>query len=65
MRLFLLIFFLLYGGLHYYLFVKANAALALGTLSNLFLILIMLFWKRQPTVTVYPQQILFRLWKIY
>jgi len=42
MRVFLLVFFLLYGGLHYYLFVKANAALALGTLSSLFLILVML-----------------------
>jgi hypothetical protein len=48
MRLFLLTFFLLYGGLHYYLFVKANAALALGTLSSLFLILVMLFMVFAP-----------------
>ena len=48
MRVFLLVFFLLYGGLHYYLFVKANAALALGTLSSLFLILVMLFMVFAP-----------------
>jgi len=48
MRLFLLTFFLLYGGMHYYLFVKANAALALGTLSSLFLILVMLFMVFAP-----------------
>ena len=48
MRVFLLVFFLLYGGLHYYLFVKANAALALGTLSGLFLILVMLFMVFAP-----------------
>jgi predicted MPP superfamily phosphohydrolase len=41
MRLFLLIFFLLYGGLHYYLFVKASAALALGEISSILLILLM------------------------
>jgi predicted MPP superfamily phosphohydrolase len=48
MRFFLLTFFLLYGGLHYYLFVKANAALALGTLSCLLLILVMLFMVFAP-----------------
>ena len=48
MRLFLLTFFLLYGGLHYYLFVKANAALALGTLSSFFLILVALFMVFAP-----------------
>ena len=41
MSLFLLTFFSLYGGLHYYLFVKANAALALETLPSISLILIM------------------------
>lgn len=50
MSLFLLTFFLLYGGLHYYLFVKANAALALGTLSSLFVILVMLFMVFAPLV---------------
>ncbi len=48
MSLFLLTFFLLYGGLHYYLFVKANAALALGTLSSIFLILVMLLMVFAP-----------------
>jgi uncharacterized protein len=48
MRVFLLVFFLLYGGLHCYLFVKANAALALGTLPILFLILVLLFMVLAP-----------------
>lgn len=53
MRLFLLTFFLLYGGLHYYLFVKANAALALGTLSSLILILVMLFMVFAPCLFMF------------
>ena len=50
MSLFLLTFFLLYGGLHYYLFVKANAALALGTLPSIFLILIMVLMVFAPLI---------------
>jgi hypothetical protein len=50
MRLFLLIFFLLYGGLHYYLFVKARAPLALGTMSGIFLILVMLLMVSTPLI---------------
>jgi predicted MPP superfamily phosphohydrolase len=48
MRLFLLIFFLLYGGLHYYLFVKASAVLALGAMSSIFLVLLMLLMVFAP-----------------
>jgi len=50
MSLFLLVFFLLYGGLHYYLFVKASAALALGTMSSIFLILVMLLMVFAPLI---------------
>jgi predicted MPP superfamily phosphohydrolase len=50
MRLFLLIFFLLYGGLHYYLFLKASATLALGTMSSILLILVMLFMVFTPLI---------------
>jgi len=50
MRLFLLIFFLLYGGLHYYLFLKASATLALGTMSSILLILVLLLMVFTPLI---------------
>ncbi|MGD0625198.1 MAG: hypothetical protein ABSB32_10820, partial [Thermodesulfobacteriota bacterium] len=50
MRLFLLIFFLLYGGLHYYLFLKASATLALGTMSSILLIFVLLLMVFTPLI---------------
>jgi len=46
--LFLLTFFLLYGGLHAYLFVKAQAALALSGTSAILLILFLLLMVLSP-----------------
>ncbi|MFO0754040.1 MAG: metallophosphoesterase [Thermodesulfovibrionales bacterium] len=51
MTLFLLVFFSLYGGLHWYAFVKARAALALGAGASLFLALFMAFMTAAPLLT--------------
>ncbi len=48
MTLFLLTFLVLYGGLHYYLFLKAHAALALGGMGLVLLILFLLLMVFSP-----------------
>jgi hypothetical protein len=50
MILFLLIFFLLYGGLHYYIFRKAKAAFAFGTWPGMFLLFFMLIMILAPLI---------------
>jgi hypothetical protein len=51
MILFLLIFLLLYGGLHYYIFQKSRAAFVLSTWFIIFLILFMLIMICAPLIT--------------
>lgn len=48
MRLFLAVFFLVYGALHLYAYLKARAALGFGTKTGLYLILFMLFMILAP-----------------
>ncbi len=48
MSLFFLIFFLLYGGLHAYLFVKAKAAFSFGTWSSIGILLFLLLMLFAP-----------------
>ncbi len=50
MVLFLLIFFLLYGGMHLYAFVKAKSALSFGTLTGLYLSVFMLIMTLAPII---------------
>jgi predicted MPP superfamily phosphohydrolase len=50
MVLFLLTFFLLYGGLHSYLFVKISAAVALGGAFKIFLVLFLLVMVFAPLI---------------
>ncbi len=56
MRLFLLTFFLLYGALHAYAFLKAKAALALGTAASMFLILFFLVMILAPLIVYYLEK---------
>ncbi len=50
MSLFLLTFFLLYGGMHLYAFLKARAAFAFGTETSIYLILFMLLMVFAPFI---------------
>lgn len=50
MRLFLLVFFLLYGALHLYAFLKARAALAFGTKTGVYLALFMAIMVLAPVI---------------
>ncbi len=50
MYLFFIIFFLLYGGMHLYAFLKARAGLALGTTASGFLIFFMLLMTFTPFI---------------
>jgi uncharacterized protein len=50
MTLFLLTFFLLYGGMHLYAFLKAKAAFAFGTAAGIFIALFMLIMLFAPFV---------------
>ncbi len=52
MGLFLLTFFLLYGGLHYYIFTKVWSAFLMGTWAALLLVLFLLLMVTAP-ITVY------------
>ncbi|MBZ0155531.1 MAG: metallophosphoesterase [Alphaproteobacteria bacterium] len=51
MRLFLFVFFTLYGGLHVYAFIRARAAFAFGTGISLLLALFMAFMTAAPVLT--------------
>lgn len=50
MSLFLLTFFLIYGSVHFYAFMKAKAALAFGTAAGISLILFMLLMVLAPII---------------
>lgn len=50
MALFLLIFFLLYGGMHLYVLVKAKSALSFGTLTDFYLYAFMLIMTLAPLI---------------
>ena len=50
MSLFFIIFFLIYGGMHLYAFLKAKTGLALGTTVSRFLIFFMLFMTFTPFI---------------
>jgi predicted MPP superfamily phosphohydrolase len=50
MALFLLIFFLLYGGIHLYVLVKAKSALSFGTLTDFYLYAFMLIMTLAPLI---------------
>lgn len=57
MRLFLLIFFLVYGSIHLYAFLKARAAFAFGSSVGLFLALFMLFMVLAPVIVRYSERL--------
>lgn len=57
MNLFLLVFFLLYSGLHLYAFLKARATLAFGTLTSVFIIVFMLAMIAAPMIIHYLEKI--------
>jgi predicted MPP superfamily phosphohydrolase len=56
MRLFLLSFFLIYGSIHIYAFMKAKAALAFGPVSAISLILFMLVMVLAPVIVYYSER---------
>ena len=56
MRLFFLTFFLTYGGMHLYAFLKAKAALAFGSTAGISLALFMLLMILAPVIVRYSEQ---------
>lgn len=56
MTLFLLTFFLLYGSLHLYAFLKARAAFAFGTLTSIFIIGFMLIMIIAPIIVRFSEK---------
>lgn len=56
MRLFLLTFFLIYGGMHLYSFLKAKAALAFGFTAGISLSLFMLLMVLAPVIVRYSER---------
>lgn len=61
MRLFLLAFFIIYGGMHLYAFLKAKAAFAFGAVTGLSLILFMLMMVLAPVIVRYSERLGFEL----
>lgn len=61
MRLFLLAFFLIYGSMHLYAFLKAKAALAFGASTAISLILFMLIMILAPVIVRYSERFGFEL----
>ena len=61
MRLFLLTFFIIYGGMHLYAFLKAKAAFAFGAVTGLSLILFMLMMVLAPVIVRYSERLGFEL----
>ena len=57
MFLFLTIFFLLYGGIHLYVFLKAKAAFAFGTSAGISLILFMLTMVFAPLIVWFTEKL--------
>lgn len=56
MRLFLLAFFLIYGSIHLYAFLKARAALAFGASTGILLLLFMLTMILAPVIVRYSER---------
>lgn len=56
MRLFLLTFFLVYGGIHLYVFLKAKTTLDLGSWTSISLALFMLFMILAPVIVRYSER---------
>jgi predicted MPP superfamily phosphohydrolase len=56
MRLFLLTFFLIYGGMHLYAFLKARAAFAFGTQTAMFLMLFMVLMVVAPVLVRFSEK---------
>ncbi len=61
MRLFLVTFFLVYGGIHLYAFLKAKAALAFGSAAGILLALFMLLMVLAPVIVRYSERFGFEL----
>jgi len=61
MRLFLLTFFFVYGGMHLYAFLKAKAALAFGSAAGISLALFMLLMVLAPVIVRYSERFGFEL----
>lgn len=61
MRLFLLAFFLIYGSMHLYAFLKARAALAFSASAAISLILFMLIMTLAPVIVRYSERFGFEL----
>jgi predicted MPP superfamily phosphohydrolase len=61
MRLFLLAFFIIYGGIHLYAFLKARAAFSFGALTSLYLMLFMLIMILAPVIVRYSERLGFEL----
>lgn len=57
MLLFLTIFFLLYGGIHFYVFLKAKAAFALGTRAGICISLFMLTMVFAPLIVWFTERL--------
>jgi predicted MPP superfamily phosphohydrolase len=56
MRLFMFTFFLIYGGMHLYAFLKARAALAFGSTAGIILALFMLLMVLAPVIVHYSER---------
>ena len=50
MALFLLVFFLIYGGFHFYFFLKVRAAFAPGAAAQIILIALLIFAMTAPII---------------
>lgn len=57
MRLFILSFFVIYGGIHLYAYLKAKAAVSFGTAAGIALILFMLVMVLAPFITRYSERL--------
>jgi predicted MPP superfamily phosphohydrolase len=56
MFLFLIIFFLIYGGMHLYLFARIKSAILLGTGASIFLIILFVFMMLAPLIVRFSEQ---------
>lgn len=61
MRLFILTFFIIYGGIHLYAYLKAKAALAFGATGGIALVLLMLVMVLAPLIVRYSERFGFEL----
>src|SRR4030042_6083091 len=56
MRLFLLIFFILYGSMHLYVFLKAKAAFTFSIVTSIFVMLFMLIMISAPVIVRFSEK---------